>query len=109
MLILLTPAVAFPATATEIDCVVAALSIVPPVTVTPAGAPELAMVTGPVKPPPRTIVAVSVADAPVFTVAEDGEIDRVTVGVGAGVTGAGESLSLHALRSASIMTEAVFL
>ena len=108
MLIVLTPVAAPAATATEIDCVVAALSIVPPVTVTPDGAPVAARVTGPAKPPPRTIVAVSVVDAPGFTVAEDGEIDRLTVGVGAGETGSDEPLPPHATRSVNVTNRKAF-
>jgi hypothetical protein len=76
------------ATVTEIDRVVAALSIVPPVTVTPVGTPVAAIVTGPVKPPPRTIVAVKVAEVPALTVADVGLIDNVTVGVGAATVNA---------------------
>jgi hypothetical protein len=108
MLMLLTPVAAPAATATEINCVVAALSIVPPVTVTPDGAPVAATVTGPAKPPPRTIVAVSVVVAPGFTVAEDGEIVRLTVGVGAGVTGSDEPLPPHATRSVNVINRKAF-
>ncbi len=85
MLMLLKPCAAVEATATDTDCVVAELPIVPPVTVTPEGAPELAIVTGPVKPPPRTMVAVKVAEVPALTVAEVGLSDSVTVGVGAAI------------------------
>jgi hypothetical protein len=112
MLRFVVDAAALAALAMDTEVVVAPAAIVPPVMVTPVGAPVPAIVTAPVNPPPRTIVAVTVAVAPATIDVLAGSTVSVTVGVGGGFwlppppSGPVESLPpLHAaIRTAIAMS-----